>query len=108
MKTHPIEALLLVVLLVVEALATLVAALVALQQCCRRETPQPASAPTAPTAPPPPPTPHPLAALSLAPAGTVAQLRHRARAAGLPPTLARSGRRDALLSALAGLEVALI
>lgn len=38
---------------------------------------------------------------------TVAQLRQQARAAGLPRALTRSGRRDALLSALAGLEVAL-
>jgi hypothetical protein len=38
---------------------------------------------------------------------TVAQLRHRARAAGLPRTLAHRGRREALLAALAGVELAL-
>lgn len=39
---------------------------------------------------------------------TVKQLWAQARAAGLPRSLSRTGRRDALLSALSGLEVALI
>lgn len=39
---------------------------------------------------------------------TVAQLRARARAAGLPRSLSHRGRRAALLQALAGAEVALI
>jgi hypothetical protein len=37
---------------------------------------------------------------------TVAELRRIARSAGLPRALTRTGRRDALLQALAGLEVA--
>ena len=45
------------------------------------------------------------AAAAMAPLN-VAELRRQARAAGLPPALTRNGRRDALLMALAGLEVA--
>jgi hypothetical protein len=80
----------------------------------RRPAPQSAPRPAAPLPPAPPavaPAPHPLALLateaSLA-AATVADLRRRARAAGLPRPLAHRGRRDALLQALAGAEVALI
>jgi hypothetical protein len=57
------------------------------------------------------PAVHPLAGLAepvaeaLEPL-TVAQLRQRARAAGLPRHLHHRGRRAALLTALAGLEVA--
>ncbi len=39
---------------------------------------------------------------------TVAQLRRRARAAGLPRSLSHRGRREALLAALAGVEVAMV
>lgn len=39
---------------------------------------------------------------------SVADLRRRARAAGLPRSLSHRGRRDALLLALAGSEVAMI
>lgn len=46
------------------------------------------------------------AAEALAPL-PVKELRRRARAAGLPRSITRSGRRDALLPLLAGLEVAL-
>ncbi len=56
---------------------------------------------------------HPLAELGAIAADamqhlTATELRRRARAAGLPRSLSRSGRRDALLQALAGLEVAAV
>ena len=113
-------------LLLVPALALL------LSLCCRASTdgitpaltaapepidaPQPAAAPvtaislvpalTAPAA-------LPLAQLAEQAAATlqpltVAQLRTQARAAGLPRTLSRTGRRAALLEALSWAEVALI
>jgi hypothetical protein len=100
---HPVEALLLVALVVAQAVVELAVALVAL-------TTRTASAPAAPPSPPAP-TVHPLQPVAesviedLAPL-TVAQLRRRARDAGLPRCLSRGGRRDALLEALAGLEVA--
>jgi hypothetical protein len=87
------------------------ALLLALAGWGRRPAPQPAHRP----APPPPPAlvPCPLALLAAeVEAGlagvTVAQLRRRSRAAGLPRSLSHRGRRDALLAALAGADVALI
>lgn len=85
-------------------LAALLLALAGWGCPARRPAPQSAAAPR-------PPAPHPLALLAteagLA-ASPVADLRRRARAAGLPRSLSRSGRREALLQALAGAEVALI
>jgi hypothetical protein len=88
-----------------------VALLLALAGWGRRPAPQPANRP----APPPPSAlvPCPLALLAAeveaALVGlTVAELRRRARAAGLPRSLSHRGRREALLAALAGVEVALI
>jgi len=101
---HPIEVMLLAALVIIEAVVELAVAVVALT------TSRTAPAPVAP-APAPQPTVHPLQPVAesvieaLAPL-TVAQLRRRARDAGLPRCLSRGGRRDALLEALAGLEVA--
>jgi hypothetical protein len=114
-------------LVLVPALALL------LSLCCRASTdgtapaltatpeapaPEPLEAPAAPvtdgtaTAPKAPAAPAlaqlaEQAAATLQPL-TVAQLRAQARAAGLPRTLTRTGRRAALLEALSWAEVALI
>ncbi len=104
-NAHPVELLLVAVLVTLEAAAVLLTALVPLVLAVARWSPA-APAPEAP-----PPLAHPLAVLAdgvvaqLQPL-TVAQLRTRARSAGLPRGLARTGRRDALLQALAALEVA--
>lgn len=105
---HPVELLLLAGLVALQATITLLVALAALLLTIARWRPA-ASAPAAPAAPPAPPLQHPLLALAvdgLQPL-TVAQLRTRARAAGLPRSLTRNGRRTDLLHALAGLEVAM-
>jgi hypothetical protein len=105
-ELHPVDALLLAAVVTLEAVAVLVVALVALVLAVARWRP---AAPAAAAAAPP--TPHPLSVVAepvveaLQPL-TVTELRRRARAAGLPRTLSRAGRRDALLYALAGLEVA--
>ena len=103
--------LLAVALEVAEALAVLAVAALALLLTLARWRPAPAA-----VTPPPPPAPtvpavHPLAVVAASvfeglEALTVAELRRRARAAGLPRNLSRTGRRAALLPALAGLEVA--
>lgn len=106
-ELHPVDALVLAAVVTLEAVAVLVVALVALVLAVARWRP---AAPAAAAAAPPP-TPHPLSVVAepvveaLQPL-TVMELRRRARAAGLPRTLSRAGRRDALLYALAGLEVA--
>jgi hypothetical protein len=107
-EPHPLEVLAVGCWLTVEALAVVVAAVVALLLTLARWRP----AAAAPVAPPPlAPAVHPLAVVAAAAAEaleplTVAQLRRRARGAGLPRCLSRTGRRADLLAALAGLEVA--
>lgn len=101
---HPIEALLLAVLVVLDAVRVLAVSLVAVVlTVATRLTPRRAA--------PPAPIVHPIALLASTAVDalqtqTVAELRRRARSAGLPRALTRNGRRDALLQALAGLEVA--
>lgn len=105
-ELHPVEVLLLVALLALEAawllaravLAPLVALLLTLAHW-------------RPAAPPLAPLEHPLALVAAGIAEALAgvpvrELRSRARAAGLPRQLSRSGRRADLLEALVGLEVA--
>ncbi len=109
-EPHPVEVLLVGALLALEAAAVLVVAVAALALTLLQAPPAAATAPA--PAPPAPPAEHPLAVVAeslvaeLEPC-TVAELRRRARAAGLPRSLSRSGCRDQLLSTLAGLEVAL-
>ena len=112
-NAHPVELMILAGWLVVEALAVLLVGAVALIVALLHATAQ--AAPPAPPAPVPsqPPANAPLAAPAALVAlelgrSNVRQLRRLARAAGLPPSLSRSGRRSALLDALSGLEVALI
>ena len=100
-NTHPIEVAIVLAWLVAEAVLTLLVAAAALVVALL----PPGAAPAAP------PAEHPLITVAAAAAEplqllTVADLRRLARAAGLPRTLTRSGRRDALLTALVGLEVA--
>jgi hypothetical protein len=107
-EPHPLELLLLALLVMLEALAVLAVAVLALLLTLASWKPA-AAAPAAP--PPPAPAVHPLAVVATTAAEaleplTVAQLRRRARGAGLPRCLSRAGRRAALLEALAGLEVA--
>jgi hypothetical protein len=104
-EVHPIEALLLAVLVVLDAVRVLAVSLVAvvLTVAGWRPTPRRAA--------PPAPLVHPIALLASTAVDalqtqTVAQLRRHARSAGLPRAVARNGRRAALLEALAGLEVA--
>lgn len=102
---HPIEALLLAVLVVLDAVRVLAVSLVALLLTVAGWRPTPRRAA------PPAPIVHPVAELAntvieALQTQTVAELRRRARSAGLPRALTRNGRRDALLQALAGLEVA--
>lgn len=111
---HPIEVALVLAWLVAEALLTVLVVGVALVVVLLApvELHRAAPAPAAP-APAAPPAEAPLAALAAAcrselEAVNVAQLRRRARAAGLPRPLTRSGRKSQLLDALASLEVALI
>jgi hypothetical protein len=116
-NTHPVELLLFGALLALEAAAVLLAALVALLLTLAHWRPA-AAAPAVnhepPTAPPlPAAAPWPLAeqaeqAREVLESLTVAQLRSRARSAGLPRALSRTGRRAPLLEALAGLEVAMV
>lgn len=115
-EPHPIEVLLLLAWLALEAAWTLACALVvpvlALALTAARWRPAEATItrsgeqPIPQLSEPEPPdrvmTPAP-AALQ---AQTVAQLRRLARAAGLPRTLSRTGRRADLLQALSGQEVA--
>lgn len=113
-ELHPVELLVLAGIALAWAIATaarlLLVPLLALVALTPR---RPAPPPAAPVAAAPAPAMHPLALLSeptlaaLQPL-TVTDLRRRARAAGLPRCLSRSGRRDALLQALAGLEVAAV
>lgn len=103
-EAHPVELALIVAIAVGEAIAVLVVTLLALARWSPAAPPEPS-----PMAPPP--AAHPLALVAAAAAEPlaalrVAELRRLARAAGLPRSLSRSGRRDALLSALVGLEVA--
>ncbi|MEB3362174.1 MAG: hypothetical protein VKI42_08645 [Synechococcaceae cyanobacterium] len=137
-KTHnPIEVAIVLAWLVAEALAVLVVAaialIIALKPCSpgraasqkrfwvRATELKPCSPgragkhfarlPKRPASPSPTATPLAAAAALVASeleTSTVAELRRQARAAGLPRSLSRSGRRDALLSTLAGLEVAMI
>jgi hypothetical protein len=106
---HPVEVLLLVVVLALEAAWLLARAaqvpLVAVLLTVAGW--RPATAPP----PPPPPLEHPLAVVAAGLAEGLAavpvrQLRQLARAAGLPRQLSRSGRRADLLAALVALEVA--
>lgn len=116
---HPIEVLLVACWLALEAAATLVAAMVALLLTLARW--RPAASPSRVMAITQTgdlnlskrvsPVLHPQAELAGGVVDALAccrvsELRQMARAAGLPRTLTRTGRRDALLSALAGLEVA--
>jgi hypothetical protein len=102
---HPVEALLVAVIVVFDAAVVLAVSLVALVLTVMRWRTTPRR-----SAQPAPPMVHPLTALAhtavevLQPC-TVAQLRSMARSAGLPRALTRNGRRDALLEALAALEV---
>lgn len=127
-ELHPVEMLLIAGLAVVEAVVVLAVALLGLVMAVAQWKPaavehsaptplpamplEPAAPAVEPAAPLPPAVPL-LAAVAgdaadhLAPLN-VTQLRRLARAAGLPPSLTRNGRRDALLLALAGLEVALV
>ncbi|MGB5133655.1 MAG: hypothetical protein WBN89_00615 [Prochlorococcaceae cyanobacterium] len=89
---HPVEILLLAVLVTAAALIDLAAGLAALHRRPRPALPPAAAVPALPPAPPPPPVPD-LAGL------TVRELRRVARAAGYR-TLARSGRRVDLLAVL--------
>lgn len=104
-ELHPVEALLVAVIVVFDAAVVLAVSLVALLLTVAGWRPTPRKAA------PPAPLVHPIALLAgtavdaLQPQ-TVAQLRRHARSAGLPRALSRNGRRDALLQALAGLEVA--
>lgn len=105
---HPVELALIAVLAVVEAITVLVVAVVALLLTVAPIT---ATSPVAPVTQPTPPAVHPLVVVAADAAAalegnTVAQLRRMARAAGLPRALSRTGRRDALLNALVGLELA--
>ena len=106
---HPVEVLLLVAVLALEAawllaraaLVPVVAVLLTVAGW------RPATAPPAP----PPPLEHPLAVVAAGLAEGLAavpvrELRQLARAAGLPRQLSRSGRRADLLAALVALEVA--
>lgn len=106
---HPIEVLLLVAVLALEAAwllaRTVMVPLVAVLLTVARWSPA--------IAPPPPPQPleHPLALVAAGLAEGLAavpvrELRQLARAAGLPRQLSRSGRRVDLLAALVALEVA--
>ena len=118
--THPIEVLLLGAWLALEAAAVLLTALVALLLTLARWRPAAPLAPkpkrprvATPRPVSPSPAPWPLALQAAAAlAGleplTVTQLHRLARAAGLPRQLSRTGRRAALLQALAGLEVAMV
>jgi hypothetical protein len=110
-NAHPVELLLLAAVVTLEAFAVLLAALVAVLLTLARWRPAPPETAPAPPPAPAPPAVNPLqlvadAAVEALEPCTVAQLRHRARAAGLPRCLSHRGRRDALLEALAGLEVA--
>jgi hypothetical protein len=103
---HPVEALLVALIVVFDAVRVLAVSMVALLLTVAgwRHTPRR-------EAPPAPPLVHPAAvmahtAVEALQTRTVAQLRRHARSAGLPRALTRTGRRDDLLQALAGLEVA--
>jgi hypothetical protein len=108
-ELHPVELLVLAGLALLWSLLTLarlvlvpLVALLLTLAGWRPSTVAPAPAPA--EGAPPAPTPEPVAE-SLAPL-TVAELRRRARDAGLPRQLSRSGRRADLLAALVALEVA--
>lgn len=104
-ELHPVEALLVAVIVVFDAVRVLAVSLLSLVLTALRWRPTPRRAA------PPVPMVHPAAELAhtvveALQTRTVAELRRRARSAGLPRALTRNGRRDALLQALAGLEVA--
>ncbi|MFU8886142.1 MAG: hypothetical protein ACNA8O_11885 [Cyanobacteriota bacterium] len=105
-ELHPVEVLLLVAVLALEAAwllaRAMLALLVALLLTLARWRPAP---------PLPAPLEHPLALVAAGIAEALAgvpvrELRRRARVAGLPRQLSRSGRRADLLEALVALEVA--
>lgn len=108
---HPVELLLLAVVAVAWAAWTLaravmVPAVALLLAATRRTSPAPAPVPAAA-----PVAVHPLAALADGVAdtltgATVAELRRRARSAGLPRAVTRNGRKAQLIEALAAWEVA--
>ena len=121
---EPVDLLLVAALAVAEALAVLAVAALALVLTLTRRGP--AALPQAAPAEPMPAAAPPAAATAAAPAITladladlaevaaaelealpVAELRRRARAAGLPRSITRTGRRAALVPLLAGLDVAL-
>ena len=105
-ELHPVDALLLVALAVLWAVAVLARAVVVPLVALLLTLAQ-----WRPAAPPPAPLEHPLAMVAAGLAEGLAgvpvrELRRRARAAGLPRQLSRSGRRADLLVALVALEVA--
>lgn len=119
-EMHPVELLLVLTVVVLEAAITLLVALAALVLALAQWTPAapaatpsqvlPAAAVEPIPAAPAVPLVHPLQQLAVDALRhlPVAQLRQRARAAGLPRSLSRSARKVELVSALAGLETALI
>lgn len=107
-ELHPVDALLLVALAVLWAVAVLARAVVVPLVALLLTLAQwrPAAPPPAPLA-----VEHPLALVAAGLAEGLAgvpvrELRRRARVAGLPRQLSRSGRRADLLEALVALEVA--
>lgn len=96
---HPVEALILIGFLTLEATITLLAAAWALVMAFHRPV---LAKPSAQPIPEPPPAIHPLQALVVEPleAQTVSQLRAVARQAGLPRPLVRKGRKSELVAAL--------
>lgn len=116
-EMHPVELALVAGLVALEAALTLLVALAALVLTVARwrpAAPAPAAAQVLAAEPiaaiPAVPLAHPLQQLAVDALHhlPVAQLRSRARAAGLPRTLSRSARKVELVAALAGLEAALI
>jgi hypothetical protein len=106
-ELHPVEMLILGMMLLIESAAVvlvmMIALMMALANYCRPwpPSPTPMPAPAAePVAPWLPPILQELEPL------TVAELRRLARAAGLPRSLSRSGRRAELLPAVAGAAMA--
>jgi hypothetical protein len=121
-EMHPVELALVAALVVLEAAITLLVALAALLLTVAQWWPAaPAPAPTEVLAAEPiepiPAAPavalhHPLVELAQTVAdgfssSTVAQLRQRARTAGLPRSITRTGRRAELLEALVAMELVL-
>ncbi|MEY3962881.1 MAG: hypothetical protein RLZZ106_136 [Cyanobacteriota bacterium] len=118
-EMHPVELALVAGLVVLEAAITLLVALAALLLTLARwrpAAPAPTPAQASPAAPVEPiaASPavalhHPLVELALEALQplTVAQLRSRARAAGLPRNITRTGRRAELVEALVAMELAM-